>query len=307
MSTRKVLTMAFPIFSLSWGNLMRVLTSFGASATRPMALAFVTLVCGANAPSLAQSSGPARQTGQQPIIVSASAAVGDHMSMIDVQELYRPFQVHLERQLKRPVEIRPLRSSLVDSGLQARTYPALLVHTHDAVKAQDAGHYRIVAFSKEDSGNTLKFLGKNGEKSVRVEDLAQRRVVVTGSITNAYSERLIQSKLGIEKLASYRFMRDPDAIVYFLEQGFADIGITRSPGLAKTWQAKGGLVLWESSKFPVYALIVQTAAPAGLADRLRKAAIEFSPDVKNSFSEKTKITGFEFHGPAVDQQLAQFR
>jgi ABC-type phosphate/phosphonate transport system substrate-binding protein len=107
--------------------------------------------------------------------------------------------------------------------------------------------------------------------------------------------------------SSLRYLRDPEAVMYFLEGQFAEFGITRSPSLAKTWQIKGSEVLWESEKFPVYALIVLASVDVAFAERMRTAMLDFAPGPQSPLRAKSKIAGFEFGEALLAANLQRFR
>jgi phosphonate transport system substrate-binding protein len=58
--------------------------------------------------------------------------------------------------------------------------------------------------------------------------------------------------------ADNRTTRYQDAVPFFVENGFSDVGITGSSAVVKQWREKGGVVLYESKAVPIKHIIAST-------------------------------------------------
>jgi ABC-type phosphate/phosphonate transport system substrate-binding protein len=67
--------------------------------------------------------------------------------------------------------------------------------------------------------------------------------------------------------------RYQDAVPFYLEYGFAQIGATAANAVVKAWTDKGGKVLAKSRPVPIKQFIVSTRMPPGDQERIRDALI----------------------------------
>jgi ABC-type phosphate/phosphonate transport system substrate-binding protein len=78
------------------------------------------------------------------------------------------------------------------------------------------------------------------------------------SIT-AVITRATMRDLGIDSAkAEIRTTRYQDAVPFFVENGFSDVGVSASGAVVKQWQEKGGAVLYESKAVPIKHMIAST-------------------------------------------------
>jgi ABC-type phosphate/phosphonate transport system substrate-binding protein len=78
------------------------------------------------------------------------------------------------------------------------------------------------------------------------------------SIT-AVITRATMRDLGIDSAkAEIRTTRYQDAVPFFVENGFSDVGVSASGAVIKQWQEKGGAVLFESKAVPIKHMIAST-------------------------------------------------
>src|SRR5258707_14834174 len=78
------------------------------------------------------------------------------------------------------------------------------------------------------------------------------------SIT-AVITRATMRDLGIDSAkAEIRTTRYQDAVPFFVENGFSDVGVSASGPVIKQWQGKGGAVLFESKAVPIKHMIAST-------------------------------------------------
>src|SRR5690349_24687932 len=80
--------------------------------------------------------------------------------------------------------------------------------------------------------------------------------------------------LGIDAAkADIRTTRYQDAVPFFVENGFSDVGVTASGAVVKSWQEKGGSVLFESKPVPIKHMIASTRMNPGDVAKVRELKI----------------------------------
>ena len=67
--------------------------------------------------------------------------------------------------------------------------------------------------------------------------------------------------------------RYQDAVPFYIENGFADVGATAAKSVVKSWTDKGGKVLVQSRAVPIKQLLVSKSMPVEEQDRIRTALL----------------------------------
>lgn len=230
-----------------------------------------------------------------------NAAVGSATALVEVRESYQTITDAVMKNSGVRLETFPLYSSFVKTALQNSTYPIMLIHTHDAAKAVRSGQFVLIALSDDSEGNRVTFLTKKDAPFQKLSELAGKCVVSTGSFGTAAAEYLLKKEGIRDQLKEFRYVRDADAVPFFLDNQFCDVGATRSAGQIKKWQDAGGKILFQSEPYPVYAVIAKADLPSDLTNRLRKSLVAFKPEPDSVFAKRTKIVGFR---PADEQAQA---
>ena len=97
--------------------------------------------------------------------------------------------------------------------------------------------------------------------------------------------------------------RYQDAVPFYIENGFAEVGATAAKGVVKAWTDKGGKVFARSRAVPIKQFIVSTRLPADQQQRLRDALLNMR-DAKPG-REALDTTGYKgFVAPAPDVETA---
>src|SRR5262249_61183126 len=88
---------------------------------------------------------------------------------------------------------------------------------------------------------------------------ANRSAIPPPAPITAVIPRATLRDLGIDaNTAEIRTTRYQDAVPFFVENGFSDVGITGSGAVVKEWQEKGGARLLESKGGPIKHMIAST-------------------------------------------------
>ena len=168
------------------------------------------------------------------------------------------------------------------AGLLKQEYDIAFVHpAHVAMAEVKAGRYKAVAWTAGFTEYTVSLIMTAGEPLKTLDDLKGRTLVTPDpdSITAA----MVRAMFRTEKLplttgkdvtpAAVRVIttRYQDAVPFYLENGFAQVGATAASSVVKAWTDKGGKVLVKSRPVPIKQFIVSTRMPADMQARIRQA------------------------------------
>jgi phosphonate transport system substrate-binding protein len=122
------------------------------------------------------------------------------------------------------------------------------------------------------------------------------------SIT-AVITRATMRDLGIDSAkADIRTTRYQDAVPFFVDNGFSDVGITGSGAVVKQWQEKGGAVLFESKPVPIKHMIASTKLSEQDVQKVRALMLGLDKsEAGQKILDKIGYKGYESGDP---QQLA---
>ncbi len=115
--------------------------------------------------------------------------------------------------------------------------------------------------------------------------------------------RATMRDLGIDAAkAEIRTTRYQDAVPFFVDNGFSDVGITGSGAVVKQWQEKGGAVLLESKPVPIKHMIASTKLSEQDLRKVRTVMLGLEKsEAGQRILDKLGYKGYESGDP---QQLA---
>ncbi len=198
----------------------------------------------------------------------------------EIREKFEPLAEVIGRALKREVKI-VLVPAYDDAraGLGKQEFDLAFVHpAHVALAEVKAGRYRTVAWTQGFTDYTVSLLVKPESTMKSVTDLKGRTLVTPDpdSITAWMVRAMLRGeKLG-EKDLRVRTTRYQDAVPFYLENDFADVGATAANAVVKTWTGKGGKVMVRSRSVPIKHVIASTRLSAEEVDRVREALVNLS-------------------------------
>ncbi len=231
----------------------------------------------------AQAQPPATRT-----VVGVSSGLGDTASMLDAREDFAPVVQLLGE--KAGLEVLAIPPTQVAGTIAAGRCDVMLVLTSDAWRAQNDAGWRVIALSDDTAGNVVSLHARKGLPAKTPADLKGRKIAVNGTFARDVLGALLRQS-GIEKqVAELRETRDPQALVYFLQNGFADVAATREPAVAAALEQAGAGAFFKTDKIPVYALIANPKLPQERLERLRKAVI--GQRFGSEFQGRTRIRAF---------------
>ena len=168
------------------------------------------------------------------------------------------------------------------AGLLRQEYDVAFVHpAHVAMAEIKAGRYKAVAWTTGFTEYTVALMMNANQPLKSLADLKGRTIVTPDpdSITAAMVRAMFRAEqlpMTTDKdvtatAARVITTRYQDAVPFYLENGFAEVGASAALSVVKAWTDKGGRVLARSRPVPIKQFIVSTGMPADLQARIRQA------------------------------------
>jgi len=198
----------------------------------------------------------------------------------EIRDRFTPLAEVLSRTLHRNV-----RTVIVPSyddrraGLARQEYDIAFVHpAHVAMAEIKAGRYKAAAWTVGYTDYSVSLMMKPVQSLKNIGDLKGTTIVTPDpdSITAVMVRAMLRDqKFGTSdvKVVTTRYQ---DAVPFYLEHGFAQVGATAAKSVVKAWTDKGGKVLTQSRPVPIKQVIVSTRVPASEQERIREELIALS-------------------------------
>jgi phosphonate transport system substrate-binding protein len=173
------------------------------------------------------------------------------------------------------------------AGLAKQEYDLAFVHpAHVAMAAIKSGRYRAIAWTSGFTDYTVSLLTNAGAPLKTLSDLRGNTVVTPDP--DSITAVMVRAMFRTENLATTDAKPPPataarvittryqDAVPFYLDNGFAQVGATAARGVVKTWTDRGGTVLTHSRPVPIKQWIVSTRMSADEQDQVREALVGMS-------------------------------
>ena len=200
----------------------------------------------------------------------------------------------------------------VRAGLAKQEYDVAFIHpAHVSMAEIKAGRYKAVAWTTGFTEYTVSMLMNASEPLKTLDDLRGRTVVtpdpdsITAWMVRAMfrTQKLTTTNAREVSPSTVRVIatRYQDAVPFYLENSFADVGATAANAVVKGWTDKGGKVLVKSRSVPIKQFIVSSKMPADEQQRIRDALLNIK-DVKGGREalETVGYKGFVAPNPDVE-------
>src|SRR5262245_54937713 len=196
------------------------------------------------------------------VVFPFNGAVPYYVTPSEIREKYKELSDLLGKQLKTTVKVLPVdQYPVLRKGLDEQQYDLAFVHpAHHSLMSIRDGKYRLVVLTKGFTEYKAKFFVKKDAHLKQPGDMKGKRFGMPDpdSITAVITRATLRD-LGIDAATSeIRTTRYQDAVPFFVENGFSDVGVTASGAVVKDWQEKGGSVLLESKAVPIKHMIAST-------------------------------------------------
>lgn len=170
------------------------------------------------------------------------------------------------------------------AGLAKQEFDVAFLHpAHVPMAEIKAGRYKSVAWTQGFTEYTASVLTPGSTPLKTMQDLNGRTLVtpdpdsITAVMVRAMfrGEKLTASAEREPAPGTVRVIttRYQDAVPFYIENGFAQAGVTAANSVVKAWTDKGGKVLVKSRPVPIKQIIVSTKLPADEQQKIRDALL----------------------------------
>lgn len=239
--------------------------------------------------SLILTAGTAAQ--ERDLVFGVTEGVTYQATPKEIRDKFTPLAEYVGKATGRRVRIVLVPAyNDVRAGLAKQEYDLVYIHpAHVAMAEIKGGRYRAVAWTSGFTDYTVSLLINPGGSLKSLDDLRGHTLVTPDpdSITAMMVRAMMRtSKLPTttakpnldnagEFAATIRIIttRYQDAVPFYIENGFADVGATAAKSVVKSWTDKGGKVLVQSRAVPIKQLLVSKSMPVEEQDRIRTALL----------------------------------
>jgi ABC-type phosphate/phosphonate transport system substrate-binding protein len=164
----------------------------------------------------------------------------------------------------------------VRAGLARQAYDLAFIHpAHVAMAEIKVGRYRPVAWTSGYTDYAVSLLAKGDEPVRDLNDLKGRKLVTPDP--DSITAVMVRAMLRTQNLRSDDLKilttRYQDAVPFYLEYGFANVGATAANAVVKGWTDKGGKVVLRSRGVPIKQFIASSRLTSEERERIRDVLI----------------------------------
>jgi phosphonate transport system substrate-binding protein len=240
------------------------------------------------------------------ITLAVNEGVTYYVTPTEIREKYKELADLLGKQLKTTVKVVPVdQYPVLRKGLDEQQYDLAFVHpAHHSLMSIRDGKYRLVVLTKGYTDYKARFFVGKDTHFKQPGDMKGKRFGMPDpdSIT-AVITRATMRDLGIDAgSAEIRTTRYQDAVPFFVENGFSDVGVTASGAVVKQWQEKGGSVVLESKPVPIKHMIASTKMSDADVEKVR--AVMLNLDKTEHGQKILAKLGYKGYETGDPQQLA---
>jgi ABC-type phosphate/phosphonate transport system substrate-binding protein len=245
-------------------------------------------------------------TARAEIVLAINEGVTYYVTPTEIREKYKDLADLLGRQLKTTVKVVPVdQYPVLRKGLDEQQYDLAFVHpAHHSLMSMRDGKYRLVVLTRGYTEYKARFFVKKDAPLKQPSDMKGKRIGMPDpdSITAVITRATLRD-LGIDVAkAEIRTTRYQDAVPFFVENNFSDVGVSASGAVVKDWQEKGGTVLLESKAVPIKHMIASTKMSDADVEKVRAAMLHLDKsEAGQKILAKIGYKGYESGDP---QQLA---
>jgi phosphonate transport system substrate-binding protein len=207
-------------------------------------------------------------------VLSITEGITYYQTSKEIQAKFAPLAELISKAIKRPVRV--VIVSAYDEerdGLNKQEYDLAFVHPAQvALGAIKSGKYQSLAWTTGYTDYSVMLLANKDQPFTKLEDLRGRTIVSPDpdSITAWMLRAMLrdqQLKPGEDlKIITTRYQ---DAVPFYVQYGFAQVGATAAKAVAKDWTDKGGKVVFSSRPVPIKQWIVSSKVPPDEIEKIR--------------------------------------
>ena len=207
-------------------------------------------------------------------VMSVTEGITYYQTNKEITAKFAPLAELISKALKRPVRlvvVSPYND--LREGLEKQEFDLAFVHPAQvALAAIKAGKYKSVAWTTGFTDYSVMLLANKEAPYTKLEDLRGRTIVSPDpdSITAWMLRAMLRDqKLKPDTDLKIITTRYQDAVPFYVQYGFAQVGATAAKSVAKDWTEKGGKVVLSSRPVPIKQWIVSNKVSAEEVDKIR--------------------------------------
>ncbi|HEX6002988.1 MAG TPA: PhnD/SsuA/transferrin family substrate-binding protein [Burkholderiales bacterium] len=198
----------------------------------------------------------------------------------EIREKFEPLAEVIGKALHRNVKVLLVPAyDDVRAGLARQDYDLAFIHpAHVAMAEVKVGRYRSIAWTSGYTDYSVSLLAKADEPIKDLKELRGRKLVTPDpdSITAAMVRAMLRAqdlRPGDLKILTTRYQ---DAVPFYLEYGFAQVGATAANSVVKLWTDKGGKVVLRSRGVPIKQFIASSRLAPDVREKIRDVLINLA-------------------------------
>lgn len=211
------------------------------------------------------------------LVFSVTEGVTYQATPKEIRDKFEPLAQALGTALKRNVRVVLVpKYDDVRAGLATQEYDLAFIHpSHVALAEVKAGRYKSIAWTTGYTEYTVSLMVKPNDPAKGMADVKGRKLVTPDpdSITAWMVRAMLRSAKVAPDDLKILTTRYQDAVPFYLEYGFADVGATAANAVVKEWADKGGKVFLKSRPLPIKYFIVSNKVPADEQERIQHALL----------------------------------
>ena len=195
----------------------------------------------------------------------------------EIRDKFEPLADLLSKALKRNVRLVLVPAyNDVRAGLANQEYDLAFIHpAHVAMAEIKAGRYQSVAWTAGFTEYTVSLLATKDQPVKSLDELKGHTLVTPDpdSITAVMVRAMLRGEKYKPEAVRVITTRYQDAVPFYLENTFAQVGATAASGVVKQWTDKGGKVIARSRGVPIKQFIAAARLPAKDRDTIREVLL----------------------------------
>jgi len=211
------------------------------------------------------------------LVFSVTEGVTYQATPKEIRDKFEPLAQFLGAALKRNVRVVLVpKYNDVREGLAKQEYDLAFIHpAHVALAEVKAGRYKTLAWTAGYTEYTVSLMVNRNDAAKTLPDVKGKRLVTPDpdSITAWMVRAMLRSASITTNDIKVITTRYQDAVPFYLEYGFADVGATAANAVVKEWTDKGGKVFLKSRSVPIKYFIASTKLPADDQERIQRALV----------------------------------
>jgi phosphonate transport system substrate-binding protein len=206
-------------------------------------------------------------------VLSITEGITYYQTNKEIQARFAPIAELISKAIKRPVRLQIVSAyDEARAGLDKQEFDLAFIHPAQvALAAIKSGKYKSIAWTTGYTDYSVMLLTNKDQPFTKLEDLRGRTIVSPDP--DSITAWMLRAMLRDQKLKPDDLKiittRYQDAVPFYVQYGFAQVGATAAKAVAKDWTDKGGKIMLSSRPVPIKQWIVSSKVPADEVEKIR--------------------------------------